>query len=271
VKKNIISILFICFLAIIFIFIRPEKLPDEQFPSIEKRAITSAQQGGSWLIDYDKEFLDPGILWVIKILNDKYCKSSFLDDFYRVRFKEFENHPVESAYQRLFNDEIVYEIDYDLLETRQIYFDDIIIPALYCDLQTIPDNTLLKIFDIENASGYDLTHRYLAILFLKNRGCFIKEKYNIDNSILRASQKITEEGNEATFDDLYPERVAFLLYGGFREIIEDNWIETIIENQEQSGGWRTLEYSEYFGQEENPHTTALSVWALAEYVEECPF
>ncbi len=269
-KKAILSFFIICFLVII-IFILPQWLSDEHFSPLKERAAVSARLGGEWLIDYQQDFLDPGILWVVKIINDKYCQLSFLDDFWREGFKEFENHPVESAYQKLFIQEVDYEIDYELLKTRQFYFDDIIIPALYCEEHIIPDNVLINIFNIEDAVDYNLTHRYLAMLFLKNRNCLDKEEYNIDSSILEASEKIVEEVERAAFNDLYSERVAFLFYGGFRDIIQDIWIETIIENQEQSGGWSTLKYSEYFGQEENPHTTALSLWVLVEYIEKCPF
>ncbi len=269
-KKNILLPFIICFLVII-IFIWPGWLSDEHFSSIKKRATVSARLGGEWLINYEQDFLDPGILWVVKMINDKYCQLPFLDDFWKDRFKEFENHPVESAYQKLFNKEAVYQIDYELLKTRQFYFDDIIIPALYCEAHTIPDNTLINIFAFENASDYNLTHRYLAMLFLKNRNCLNKEEYDINSSILEASEKIIKEAKEAAFNDLYSERVAFLFFGGFENMIQDNWIEIIIENQEESGGWSTLKYSEYFGQEENPHTTALSVWALVEYTGKCPF
>lgn len=225
------------------------------------------KNGWQWVKNYNDKFLDPGNLWIIKMINDKYCHSAKVENFWKDRWeKEFKNHPYKSAFNRLFDRSFVYKIDYNIpKEIRSLYFDDALVEALYCDQSPISQESLKRLLDTENDSGYDLTHKFLAMNLMKESGCFD----NLDEKIKTTAQKIVDEENSKTdFDDLYAERTAFLLSFGFRDLIKKDWINKIIANQKESGAWATPVFgNEHF---ENPHTTILSLWVLAQYYNTCP-
>ncbi|UCD28274.1 MAG: hypothetical protein JSV03_14495 [Planctomycetota bacterium] len=93
----------------------------------------------------------------------------------------------------------------------------------------------------------------------------------------RVTDQLLEElcrriARENTMDlranDLYFERAAFILMAGHPEMIKRRWIERIIENQNNDGGWRDPWY--FFGStgqwghlsSSNSHSTMLALWAL---------
>ena len=235
---------------------------------ITVKADVSAGSAINWLINYEGQYKDPGVVWILDVVNNSYCGDEQLRNFALNKFKEFENHPVEFAYKKLIDENFSFEIDYEILKGRASFFDDIIMPAVYCADHEIKQETLDKIFDIENVSDYDLSHRFLAMLILRKNDCVDGLEYNFDKYLLEAKNKIVDEQNKSVvYNDIYSERVAFLLFGGFDADIEEEWINEIIKNQSSAGAWAD---PKHFGKIDNPHTTALSLWALAGYTKKCP-
>lgn len=231
--------------------------------------LASARRGGEWLIRYTQDYADPGIPWVIYALNAQLCKSSEIGVLATNRFtQEFAEKPIERAYAPLVG------LSSDAPETSLALsrgsnvFDDIIMPTLYCKDIPMASSTERSILSVEDAKGYTLTHKFLAMLFMRERGCLSQEG---ERALHLAAEKITTEESQASFDDLYAERAAFLLYGGFTSLVQDPWITTIITNQLPSGGWKAVHRTDFLGSNENPHTTALAVFALALRAQACPF
>ena len=67
--------------------------------------------------------------------------------------------------------------------------------------------------------------------------------------------------------DLYSERAAILLYGGFRNLTRRVWMKNIAANMHPSGGWpintNTPEMVD-------PHSMVLAVWALIQHRKASP-
>ena len=74
-------------------------------------------------------------------------------------------------------------------------------------------------------------------------------------------QMVLEQTAEGKFTDLVVERIAFILYAGYGEKIESEWIETILDAQEEDGHWISPapKIDAYIS---DLHTTILAVWTL---------
>lgn len=239
--------------------------------SFDARANQAATAGWNWLYQYNNNFSDPGIPLIIKTINDKYCHSSKAEVFWKDILKEFENHPYLPVFERFFSDRADYKKINDkalaILKTPQTYYNDVLPQALYCDLYPVREDFAVKAFDkIETETGYDLTHKFWSAVLFKENGCSA-DGYNLDEIILTAAKKMAaDQEASGEFNDLYAERTAFLEYYGFKNLVKENWVKNIMDNQLKSGAW--INSVEGVG---NPHTTALSIWALSEHSATCPF
>ena len=145
---------------------------------------------------------------------------------------------------------------------------------MYCDLYPVKADFEKETFEgIKNGKefGYDLTHKFWSAFLFRDNGCSAND-YDVGKIIDLGAKQIAAEQRkikEGGFDDLYAERTAMLLRFGFQNLVKDEWIENIVKNQKPSGAWATPGL--YWNETENPHTTILSVWALAQYSKTCPF
>jgi len=233
------------------------------------RDVSSATtRGGAWLLAYAEPLTDAGIPWAMNTMNEKYCaNNSKISTEIKKRFVPFLSNPVEQAYSRLLDKREVHTIDYTLLTDRKMVFDDILVPALYCDITPVPASVLERIYAGGNTSGYTLLHSYLALLLMRENGCGTEADLEIEKSM---AERIAQEQTQSKFDDKYAERVAFLEYGDRPYLVKPSWIREIVSHQDAGGGWMAGEGS-YLGTKVNPHTTVLAVWALAAYSKTCPF
>lgn len=256
---------------------------------IVKEAAASARRGMDWLLKYDDDLNDPGILWAVNEINKNYCGSvpvksrgdhgaspaksqngntaNELGRFVSEKFKEFENHPVEAAYKKLVSPSAdSAKPSAETIKTFGNKYDAELLGALYCEEE--PDEEWQKILEnqaFSELSGYDLTHLFLALLMAKENGCLAAEK--IQPRMEASAAQIANEENLSKFGDLFAERAALLLRAGYKNEIKKEWIKKIIEKQNKSGSWNN---SVLFGMPDDPHTTALATWALAQYSESCP-
>ena len=123
--------------------------------------------------------------------------------------------------------------------------------------------------DAESSRGYDLTHKFLAMRFLQERNCLAGDtELLLESKINAAAESIAREQALSEFDDLFSERAAFLYWGGFRDLVKEEWIDIILENQDEAGSWTDFKANLFYG---NPHTTVLAVWALVQSAKSCPF
>lgn len=237
--------------------------------------VEDVARGGKWLLSYPGDYRDPGVFWLASVANGQYCGGEpAVTRGLRVRFdREFPVSSYEHAYLRFLDTGPGADADLpasdEVLAAHANTFDDLIMPALYCDVRPVSDAVRAKILDVDSASGYALTHRYLALLLMRERGC--ADGAAFDRALARAARKIVAEESVSNFDDLYAERVAFLLYAGQASLVRPQWIRTIMAHQEPSGGWKTATRRDFFGADENPHTTGLSLFALSTYAGACPF
>jgi len=247
---------FIFFISLLLIF-----LVTQFFLTIEDASLPAAGKGMEWLLSDISNFNDPAVAWILKNINDNYCNSDEIEQLISSQLKRYESYPIEKAYIRLFEEGYQYSFDYEVLKNFSNTFDDLLIPAIYCDRQEIPDEVLSRIENYENSYGYELTHIFLAASFMRDRGC-------IDGSMIdQMAKKIAFEQNMSDFNDLYAERQSLLLYYGYEDLVDVSWSEEITSSQQDNGGWYDYKFNLL---SENPHTTALATWALTQQANSCP-
>ncbi|MFA5098815.1 MAG: UbiA family prenyltransferase [Candidatus Paceibacterota bacterium] len=266
-KEKYVVIVYLIFIAVFAVEAAMFSLAN----SFDARSNQAAVAGWRWLYQYDKNFADPGIPMMIKMINDKYCHSPKAEVFWKGILKEFENHSYLPVFERFFSNRADYKKISDkaltILKTPQTFYNDVLPQALYCDLYPVREDFTAKAFDnIETETGYDLTHKFWSAVLFKENGC-VAEGYDLDKIILTAAQKMaSDEEKSGKVDDLYVERAAFLENYGFKNLVKESWIKNIMDNQLKSGAW--INSVEGVG---NPHTTTLSIWTLAKHSGICPF
>lgn len=134
----------------------------------------------------------------------------------------------------------------------------------------IPISTAEKdaLWDPHSHRDYDLTHQLFAhYLYLIQ---FPQDEKTL-SLVRHLTQRIADEAHtDFKVTDLYYERVAFLLAAGRSDLVQPRWVERIIENQLEDGGWRWSwhGWGPYWLDPGNPmaasheHPTVLAMWAL---------
>lgn len=233
-----------------------------------QKAATSAVP---WLLSHQSEISDPGVIWILSKINKIYCGNEpHIQTLIQTMFIPLSTDSTLRGYERVLNKDFSHIVSTSSLANNAKHFDDALIPALYCDKSPVlAEHSFNRALELAKGSGYEVTHALLTLEWLKERGCLPKKQ---DDYIDTLSQRLYLEQSQTTeFSDLFAERVAFLQYSNSDRHIPNEWIRTIINNQERSGGWKTKQAGYIFGANENTHTTALSLWALTQFTHSCPF
>lgn len=163
---------------------------------------------------------------------------------------------------RYFND--FYRVPEEFREYLPHHWDDVLLKAIYCDLQGY-DNTDFNLLTAlpDGQGGYADTHIYLALLFLRANGCFDQSYVNQELDALAQNILVALE-EDREFSDLYGERIAFLYWGGYGSQVKGEWIDLILNHQKGDGGWGDK------SDESNPHTTGFALLSLLYHLEGSP-
>ena len=93
----------------------------------------------------------------------------------------------------------------------------------------------IGLFDPDRWKSRQLTHQLWAIIHLRERE---SNAGNYDSLIEHLCQRITNDlWDDMAVEDIYIQKVAFVMRAGHQEMINRRWIERIIENQNPDGGW----------------------------------
>src|SRR5581483_2049957 len=112
------------------------------------------------------------------------------------------------------------------------------------------------------------THQLLSLILYRERGHNSPEVNSIINRVCEGIAG--EEGWDIRVTDLYLQRVAFLLAAGRPDLVKRRWIERILANQKQDGGWapswhgfgQNLFEFHYQVDQATPHASIQGIWVL---------
>jgi hypothetical protein len=115
--------------------------------------------------------------------------------------------------------------------------DLITVPALYCNRpdQPLPENYPLMLDQAAKLGGYNLTHVVLALIWIQDNGCEVPLPAGFIDQIYLDNSALINDGT--VIDELKIEAAAFLYLAGQGELVDDSFIERVIEVQNTDGGW----------------------------------
>lgn len=231
----------------------------------QSQPISAAKRGMQWLLNYTGTYENPGVYWALREINTSTCKSDALSNVIEGRFTEHNPDAVFHAYASLFSGEhSIDTLDVSQLET----YDRWLISALQCHGGRLDASVLGEILSTEK-KGYDLTHQFVAIRYARHSRCDLgMSEQDIELFERTIAEEIAHEDANTghLFNDLSAERAALLLWAGYNDQVDEEWIRIISANQSRDGGW-----SNGSTDTSNTHTTALATWALVLWTKRCPY
>lgn len=138
--------------------------------------------------------------------------------------------------------------------------------ALYCaENGWRPETTRYVCGPMRDDGGYQSAHGLWVLSIARRNGCVEEEACLASLQAELAAAQPDRLAPRATLDiDLFAERLMVLLASGYRQPAVDGWAEELLALQDAGGSWGVEQAGErpYY----RYHATALSVWALAEWV-----
>ncbi len=129
-----------------------------------------------------------------------------------------------------------------------------------CDHMSLPANFWPTMEQSIKTGSYYMTHVALALAMMKDNGCTLPSvASDMENRVTQEMVKVAD--NPDTVADLRYEAIAFLLLGERRDLVKQSWIDQIIKEQRDDGGWS----QEVGGKDNDHHTILLAFWSLLEY------
>jgi hypothetical protein len=218
----------------------------------------SLEKGISWLLKTRGRF-SGGATFIIKKLN-QICKNDSLERLWKEKIDEdLKRYPF---FYRVYG--IHHEFDpkncYNFTSmVYPTYINFVLCEVVYCD-KLDPQKVMLDIISIEEDGGFNSTHKLFSLLLMKEIGCYNSSLLNdlIRKKVgeLTVIEDSIQEFEDKLKLDVYAERAALIGYAGYE--IKDKWIENLVSTQEDNGSWLS-----------NAHTTALSLWAIAQKNKNC--
>jgi len=141
-------------------------------------------------------------------------------------------------------------------------WNDVMLKAIYCDKTGFDNGDFYILKLLKNGSGgYLDTHYLFGLLFLKKNNCYAEAE--LDKQIAAVSADIAiAEDNDKAFSDLYAERIVFLYWAGYGNLVKKEWADSIKNNFNKEYGW-----TENSSQSFNGHVSGLSLLALIYFAE----
>jgi hypothetical protein len=147
---------------------------------------------------------------------------------------------------------------------------DYLVISLYADDSRVPE-AFADIFEHQftaDLKRYGTTHQILGMIFLRGKKAFPEKR--IESIIDRLSDEIAADTDNllerGEFTDLFAECTAMLCMAGSHDLVQKEWIEFIIDNQQPNGQWKqSINESNYFKEDMDQHATILALYTLYSY------
>lgn len=129
-----------------------------------------------------------------------------------------------------------------------------------CDILPLPADFWSVMEQNVSKGGYFVTHNALALAFIKDNGCSIPPSEG-DLQTKVNDALVTLADDPKTIPDIRYEAIAFLQLNGRYDLVQPKWIDQIVSEQQNDGGWS----EQQSGTKPSAHATLLALWALLEY------
>ena len=137
--------------------------------------------------------------------------------------------------------------------------DSLTMAALHCRDHGVPNEYGARLLSEAEAGRYQATHALLSYMWLLNNGCDADVSPDQRARILESVRAIIASELENSYD-LKIEATAFLLSAGQEKLIPADWIDLMLDLQNDDGGWTAAPW--WPGGMSVPHTSMSALWAL---------
>jgi hypothetical protein len=113
--------------------------------------------------------------------------------------------------------------------------DHLVIPALYCNTQALPDDYPEMLNTAVILGDYQLTHTLLALIFIQENGYSLQLPDGFVENVYQANAQLINDDQTVTDKEL--EAAAFLYLAGQGARVNNSFIEKVLTAQKNDGGW----------------------------------
>jgi hypothetical protein len=110
-----------------------------------------------------------------------------------------------------------------------------IVECLYADRRGFSEDYLDELIKIDDNGGYGTTHILLGCMILETFSDFSRELLN--SVVLKTIAPIVSAQKYSLVEDIFYERIVFLLRTGYEEYVQPAWIIRMMNAQMKNGGW----------------------------------
>jgi hypothetical protein len=208
-------------------------------------------------IDFFEGSREPySILW-LDVIHRRFGITAFADSLQRydqMLAEQPEQAPLLRVFRRIADHD--NPLQAEDLEAVSAEVDSLTVPALYCDQLALPADYPALLDRIASLGDYKLTHVLLAWIWIQNNGCEVSLPDGFIEGIYLATAALI--GDNPVVDDLELEAAAFLYLAGQGALVDNAFVERVIEVQNDDRGWG---YSSETGDSEW-HPTILALLLL---------
>jgi hypothetical protein len=185
-------------------------------------------------IKYIAQTEEPNGQLFLNILYRRFGITEFQDSLQR--FDEILSssfHPILKLYRRIADhNNTVDETDFAVVTSD---IDKVIVPALYSDRRSLPDDYSLVLINAKNSGGYLMTHALLATIWLQENNCNVSLPDHFMETLYHDVAALTE--NSFPITDLSIEAAALLYQAGKGDLVNPDFLENVIATQNPDGSW----------------------------------
>lgn len=113
--------------------------------------------------------------------------------------------------------------------------DELVIPALYCNQEPLPDDYVEMLENAVAVGDYQLTHTLLALVFVQENGYSLSLPEGFVESVYSSNAQLIDD--DQTVTDIELEAATFLYLAEQNELVSDSFVEEVILAQKDDGGW----------------------------------
>jgi hypothetical protein len=195
------------------------------------------QQAVTNAINFCEDLREPDALLMMDVMHRRFGVEPFKDSLQRFDQALDEASEEQAPHMRVFRRiadaaNPIRDEDWQAISADVDFF---IVPALYCDRRSLPDNYAETLNLAASEGGLQLTHTLLACVWIQENGCegllpegFVERVYHATAALIDSDSVVTEVELEAA---------AFLYLGGQGELVPNTFVDRVIAVQNGDGGW----------------------------------
>ncbi len=254
---GVFCIITLCIVLAVPLLLTPEPAPEPK-PEPKPIDLQPAIANAIAFFEDSEEPNDPYALLLLDVVHRRFEITEFANSL--KRYDEIlavlpDKAPLMRLFRRIADHDNPLQI-WDLQEVSED-IDLVTIPALYCDQLELLNSYPSTLDRATRLGSYMLTHALLACIWIQENGCEVPlTDEAIENMYHSTSALINDD---PVVDDLELEAAAFLYLAGQGALVDNAFVECVIEVQNDDGGW--LRSSDTPG-DSHWHATALALLLL---------